>query len=175
MRGWGVQIGGRGDTPKKLKIVPHLGIYLRNNIGGISKIKAKSDEWLIFYSKLLLRYYRPYRHKRYHTELDFRQKFIKRYYEDFWEDFGRYRKYYKKHYLNIIPAPAIVEQWNKWAWKHKTKRNLKSLHETCTVKSGSVIQLRYLATNYISRKVSIITNNKQWLSCYGSGSCCEIT
>eukprot|EP00088_Acartia_fossae_P034660 TRINITY_DN3558_c0_g1_i1.p1 TRINITY_DN3558_c0_g1~~TRINITY_DN3558_c0_g1_i1.p1 ORF type:complete len:461 (-),score=-32.76 TRINITY_DN3558_c0_g1_i1:130-1512(-) len=162
----------------------HLGVYeniinnqdcrIHSAMGGISTIKAKSDEWLLFYSKLVLRYYRPYRQMRYKDEIWFYRKYGNRYEEHF------------SKYQNIIPAPAIVSQWKKLAWQKTTKGELETLHETCTVKSGNAIQLYSLSIELIQsllpHSVGLLKginphsvgSNNQWLSCWGSGSRCKI-
>eukprot|EP00088_Acartia_fossae_P034663 TRINITY_DN3558_c0_g1_i4.p1 TRINITY_DN3558_c0_g1~~TRINITY_DN3558_c0_g1_i4.p1 ORF type:complete len:462 (-),score=-28.77 TRINITY_DN3558_c0_g1_i4:102-1487(-) len=163
----------------------HLGVYekiinnqdcsIHSAKGGISTIKAKSDEWLLFYSKLLLRYYRPYKHMRFKTEdylvLRFSNmnKLI-----DYHETLGSIEKE-KKDYLKIIPAPAIVQQWEEWAWYSKTKGELKKLHETCTAKSGNAIQLSNFETGFVATvKKDYGFGRNHWLSCWGSGSRCKI-
>jgi len=142
--------------------VVHLRVYKQLiNLNGSYKYKLKFDEWTIFYTKLLLRYWRPYRDvliraNHYETSEDAIQN----------------------------PAERLLSRWPDLPYTTKARNEISTIIESCKVKKGSRVMFTFLIREYCRYSryncygqklypgVSKVFSGV-WLSCWGSGSSCN--
>eukprot|EP00088_Acartia_fossae_P014974 TRINITY_DN180_c0_g1_i3.p1 TRINITY_DN180_c0_g1~~TRINITY_DN180_c0_g1_i3.p1 ORF type:complete len:440 (-),score=31.96 TRINITY_DN180_c0_g1_i3:169-1488(-) len=144
--------------------VLHIGVYKQlisktTNSNTRQSLKQESDQWLIYYSKLLLRYSRSARHYGIETT---RSKN-----GDFWQ-----------------PAPTQVIKLSNLAQTAQTKTEMRQLANSCQLTSSTWAMFRYKGrgsyTDVIFSFAGQTTTGRYWewldgndfLSCWVSGSRC---
>eukprot|EP00088_Acartia_fossae_P043211 TRINITY_DN454_c0_g1_i2.p1 TRINITY_DN454_c0_g1~~TRINITY_DN454_c0_g1_i2.p1 ORF type:complete len:428 (+),score=16.52 TRINITY_DN454_c0_g1_i2:81-1364(+) len=144
----------------------HLGVYkqlihLTPSNNSKVTLSQESDQWLIFYSKLILRYSRPYK--------VFGMQQNGREHGEFWR-----------------PASHTVVKLQSLAWTQQTKETMLQLADSCKLTSNNWVMFKYKGKGHYWENGYITPSGEgvrkwyfEWLdsnnflSCQGEGNSCE--
>eukprot|EP00088_Acartia_fossae_P014141 TRINITY_DN17540_c0_g1_i2.p1 TRINITY_DN17540_c0_g1~~TRINITY_DN17540_c0_g1_i2.p1 ORF type:complete len:449 (+),score=21.04 TRINITY_DN17540_c0_g1_i2:33-1379(+) len=159
----------------------HISIYNLLIINETGKERAalekRSDEWLIFYTQLLLRYGRPHK-------IDTVQRMGSKI---FWLPFFRETSRIQKHKIMQCHT-ELIKNWSTLARTNSTRNQIESLRESCVLKSGDDIQLRRVGEcwgqsetckNSVCKptcsKVKWMLGSVSWLACTQKDKICKFS
>ena len=149
----------------------HLAVY--KQLIGLSSsssriaLKKKSDKWLLFYARLMLRYHRAHKYKMIESMADSRYK----------------ERFVKRSKIHKSPA-ELIKPWLKLASSSTTKTKMTNMMDSCKLKSGDKVQFKLIYNNfqrcetfYGARSCTVelqtyLTDNT-FFSCWVSGSYCK--
>jgi len=169
----------------------HLSVYRKlatRRDGKISEdYKKEHDNWLIWYTKIQLRYWKAYRdaerRRRKENIRTERKEAGKRYLREpgcnhhlhsfyAWHP-SRYRSK-DSPYETSIAEKLYEKNWDNQTYFEETRKEIRKLLDSCKIQSGDLIMMKEVDIRSSTNGAGTIGKNKDWWSCKSpAGSSCK--
>jgi len=136
--------------------------------------KEEHDKLKIWYTKMLLRYWKAYRDAE-------RQRRVANIREERRNDRKKNKKWYPSVYretdspYEISIAQTLYEKnWDKQTYFEETRKEIRKLLDSCKIQSGDLIMMKEVDIRSSTNGAGTIGKNKDWWSCKSpAGSSCK--